>query len=180
MISGAHPEPQGEVIAASAGGVDLTDQPSSVDIALEPPARAAIRAVTQQTRSHVYLNVEGIDAAENPGVVYEIFLNLPQGTDSRTPDDVHFVGHVTFFSARHTPGRGERNHVGGLKHTFEITGLVQQLAARHLWNDDRVRVTFSPLGLLPPPGQQAVRQVEGLAAQPEPRARIGRVSIVRT
>jgi hypothetical protein len=95
-------------------------------------------------------------------------------------DDAHFVGHVTFFSAKHARGPGDHDVAGGLRHTFDITALVQELQARGLWRDDRVRVTFVPLGLLPPPGQEAVPEA---AMEPEeravPTARIGRVSLVR-
>lgn len=138
------PPPGGpQLVAASAGGIDLTGKPSSVDIELPSTARDAVRAAAAAEPSRIYLSVEDVQAKRHPGVVYQVFVNLPQDAPTPGARDSHFVGHVTFFTARHA--------VGGHKQTYDITGLVQEQTARGLWHDDRVKVTFSPLGLLPPP-----------------------------
>ena len=98
------------------------------------------------------LSVEGVQFTGNPGVVYEVHLNLPPDGDPIT-DDTFFVGVIRFFSpGRHDPGQKPDADPAGINHAFDITGLVQTLRAQDSWNAQQTTVTFVPVGLIPPGG----------------------------
>jgi tyrosinase len=175
-----------ELVAATESGLTLGSQPVTTRVPLPLPAQAAFEAASnEEDPSRVLLNIEGIQIDDHPGVVYEIYLNLPEGTDPAEADD-HFVGYVTFFGAKHHPegGEGADEHApAGLKQTYDITPLVDNLKAQGHWTGDSLAVSFVPQGLLPPPegaesGAFAEEAPEEESLE-QPEVRIGRVSIVR-
>jgi tyrosinase len=170
-------EPQ--LLAASEAGIELGPEATTVSVQMPSQSREAVaRAADPSTEDRLRLDVE-VD--EDPGIVYQVYINLPSEQDGEEVKESHFVGHVTFFGAKRLPADSEHDHPGGLRRTFDITPVVQELRERGIWDEEKVDVTFVPLGLLPPPGEQAEEWSAraGLPAGPEPQARIGRVSIVR-
>jgi hypothetical protein len=151
-------------------------------VAVPPESRPALARAADDDAdpSRLRLDVDGVEVDEDPGVVYEVYLNLPGDPAAAEPEESHFVGHVTFFGAKRQPAGAAEGHVhGGVRHTFDITPVVAGLRARGGWNEDQVQVSFVPLGLLPPPGYEPEEATARAAAEPQPTARIGRVSIVR-
>jgi hypothetical protein len=120
--------------------------------------------VNQGIPRRVYLNVEGIRAAHNPGRPYGVYVNLPAGV---TTDAQHYVGNLSFFGIEHTtddrrdhPGGGH----GGLRLVFDITRVYQRLLLDGRWSAGRISVTFVPV-------------VAPVAPIDEGAVRIGRVSV---
>ncbi|WP_189115784.1 tyrosinase family protein [Pilimelia terevasa] len=174
----AAPQPAPTMVAASESGVELGAGTAQVRVPMAAGAGAGLAVgepqVTDGERRHVYLNVEGVQAEKHPGVVYEVYLNMPDGTDPVQADNF-FVGHVTFFGAgKHADADGAHPATGGMTHTFDVTGLVAHLKAAGAWRAEAAQVSFQPLGLTPPPGAAAPA-----AAGPAPghNARIARVSL---
>ena len=118
----------------------------------------------------VYVNVEGVEADQNPGVVYGVYVNLPDDQDPDTADRFQ-VGNLSFFGVE-LASDVERDHRGGpgLRYAFDITELVKRLREEDRWNPEQVTVTFSPLGA--PEDEPAAELTEG-----GPAVKIGRVGI---
>ena len=147
--------PQGppRLIAASEEGVTLSGQRTSVTVPLAAAAQNAMEILAAgDSPGRLTLSVEGVQFTGNPGVVYEVHLNLPPDGDPIT-DDTFFAGVVSFFSpGRHDPGQKPDADPAGINHVFDITGLAQMLRAEDHWDAQQATVTFVPVGLIPPGG----------------------------
>ncbi len=93
---------------------------------------------------HVYLVIKKLRANTYPGVVYQVFLDLPSGRSLKEAD-AHRLGRVNFFEAvTHQEGApGEQEMPRFL--SFEITDVVKGLQANKLLQDKPV-VTIVPAG----------------------------------
>jgi len=187
--AGASPVPAGppELAAATDAAVELTGGVASV--VLSVPASTAdlvtADAVGRRGRT-VYLNVEDIEAERNPGVVYGVYVNLP--SDPSADDRArHHVGNISLFGIE-IMNDPDRAHDGppGMRHTFDVSPLLGELAAAGAWDPDAITVTFEPLGLLPPvdDGGHETADVDAFrGAEPDVPAaaerpvRLGRVSL---
>jgi tyrosinase len=161
-----------ELGGASEESVELRGEAASVRIAV-PGATEPMMASALEGAGRMYLNVEDIEGVDDPGDVYAVYLNLPEGADEAERAR-HHVGNVSFFGLRST-ANPDIVHEGapGLGHTFDVTDVVQALTGELSSGD--LTVTFEPLRLQLPEGAVAEPQ---LASPPEtPPVRIGRVSL---
>jgi hypothetical protein len=119
----------------------------------------------------IQLTVEDIVGSIDPGVVYEIFLDVVPAFGG---DSTHnFVGNITFFGlAMQGDDSGVHAEPPGLRHTFDITPIVEALASNDLWNAAGLSVSFEPVGSGLPDGVQSL--VEPAPVEP---IEIGRVSL---
>ena len=172
-------EPRGErppeLVAASAREVDLKGQPVSVPLNTTAGAVAGLSsdAVAAGAPEGIYLNVEDIEAAENPGVVYGVYLESAAHTRRH-------VGNVSLFGveAMNDPDR-VHDGVPGFRHTFDITGAVASLSDAGEWDPATITVVFEPLKTAPPPGQEPLADLASAELQESTGkpVRIGRVSM---
>jgi tyrosinase len=110
------------------------------------------------------LRLEDVQAASDPGIGYDVYLNLPAGT-APGKSDVSYVGSLNFFAviahvahAAHAASPGARS---ARNFSFDVTEVMQKLdAAGRLAAVSRV--TLVPTGKL----------------QGTPTATIGRVAII--
>jgi tyrosinase len=102
--------------------VQLTPPPSVLGAAPATPQLASSPA------RRVYLTLGGISAAEDDDSTYNVFLDLPDGTNAPGTDDPHYVGTLNFFHAA-----GHDQHSGGGHRTsFNATDTVKGLQAKSL------------------------------------------------
>jgi tyrosinase len=93
------------------------------------------------------------------GVYFEVYVNLPQGTDPPNPDSVNFVGTISAFgnteedSAAGHPGHGSHAMAS---HTFDVSQAVSFIATRE------VTVTLIPVSTEPLP-QRAIARVGAIS-----------------
>jgi hypothetical protein len=189
-------------LIGSAGGqgegemIELGAEPTRVAVELEASAAAAAEAVEAQAAARsagepapdqaeeqrIVLGLDGVQYDENPGVTYEVYLNLPEGQQPDYTSD-YYVGNIGFFGMQ-AGGHGENHEGGGHGHpanlSFDVTDNVRALRARGEWQEGRADVSFFPRGLVPPPSEEAsVAEAEAsaAAATPEPagRPRVERV-----
>ncbi len=156
-----------ELVGATERPVTLTGATAATSVAVSQPTGPAAR--TEESLApppSVYLNVENIEGDANPGLLYGVFVNLPEG-EPPDPDGPHFAGTMSFFGIESTTedddDREEAPH--GLRHVFDITSLAAGLSERGRWDPEHLQVTFSPLG------------VENEAALDVAPVKIGRVSL---
>ncbi len=186
-VGSARAEEEGEMI-------ELGAEPTRVPVALETLATAAIEAVEAQSAAQsagetapsqaeeqrIVLGLDGVQYDENPGVTYEVYLNLPEQQPDYTSD--YYVGNLGFFGME-TGGHGHENQQGGHGHpaniSFDVTDNVRALRAKGEWQEGRAEVSFFARGLIPPPREQAsVAQDEASAAAATPES-VGRPRVER-
>lgn len=169
--------------------IELGAEPTRVAVELAGPADAVTAmagARTEEERGvpegRIVLGLDGVQYDENPGVTYEVYLNLPEGQEPDYRSD-YYVGNVGFFGMG-AHEHGEVHEGGGHGHpanlSFDVTDNVRALRARGEWNEGQADVSFFARGLTPPPGgEESVAEVEAraVATSPEPagRPRIERV-----
>jgi hypothetical protein len=124
------------------------------------------------------LVIEGIQYGR-PGVFYEVYANLPAGTEPK-PKDPHYVGNLAVFGqlANGQPAHG--GHAGpdksiqeDTKLAYDVTELVKRLRGQPGFKGD-LKLDFVPKGLLPPKNRP---QPEALPAVHE--VRFARVKLLK-
>jgi tyrosinase len=170
-------EEQAELVGASDAPVTLVGSPATATVQIDQKAVSALRSQTGAAEpSHIYLSVEDIDGERNPGTVYGVYVNLPEGASPQTAE-AHHAGNVSFFGLERArdPRGDEQAHT--LRVVMEITDLAQQLAAQGEWDGHSVSVTFRPLGLIPPDRPDLAHALPEELSSSDPAVTIGRVSV---
>src|SRR3546814_18028400 len=100
-------------MAISAQPIALGTVPARVTLAPADSAGGIAPLAEQPTDlpedRQLYVVVRDLMAEEPPGVTYNLFLDLPEGTKSSGTDDPHYIGTFGFFGA---VGRSEERRVG--------------------------------------------------------------------
>jgi tyrosinase len=167
------PAPEPAMVGASDESVKLTGDTATVAVAIDARARDAATLEVARKRT-VYLNVENVEADENPGSVYGIYVNLPDDAPQDVVDD-HHVGNISFFGIERAKNPAGDEHGHGLKVTLDITDTVQRLVDEGKWDGENVHVTFRPIRLIAPDSTDELAVVEPTEA--EPPVTVGRVSL---
>jgi hypothetical protein len=154
--------------------IELGAAPITVPIELEDRARDEIArlATADVVENRVALNLEGLQYDQNPGVTYEIYLNLPEGQEPDYQSE-YYVGNIGFFALEPHGHAAEEHGRPTARLSFDITDIVRALQTRREWKEGQPPVTFVMRGLLPPAG----RETAAREAEPGVRARIERVTI---
>jgi tyrosinase len=180
MSTPGEPDDEGaapELVGASDAPLQLVGSPAQVAFQIDAKATAAVLGAAGVTEpSHIYVNVEDIDAEHNPGTVYGVYVNLPEGASAETAEG-HYAGNVSFFGAERARNPRGDEPAHSLRVTLEVTELVHELAATGQWDGDHVNITFRPLGLIPPDRPDLAHALPDTLSSSDPPVTIGRVSI---
>jgi hypothetical protein len=166
------PESPPELIAASERSLELTGSTASVPMTLPTSSRLLAEAAGDE--GAVLVSVDDIEADRDPGLAYAVYLDVPDG-----PEGGHqHIGNVSFFGidAMNDPDRPHEGHAG-FGHTFDATNAVKALKERRIWDPASITVTFEPIRVLPPPGEEMSEEMRAEEAAPVPPVRIGRVGL---
>ena len=170
-------------MVAASNPVELKGTRVSVALNVEPAARPRLgrpagMGLDDAESEPIYLNVEDIDAPHNPGLVYGVYVNAPQGA---TPDErqQYHVGNVSLFGIEAVKDPDRTHAVPGLKHTFNISHVVSRLKAANRWNPATIDVTFEPVVPVqrPAPGMGIAEDMPQLRDAASTPIRIGRISL---
>jgi tyrosinase len=171
------PEGEPEIVGASETPVRLVGAPASVTLQIDQQAHeAALAATGAAAPQRILLSVEDIEAERNPGTVYGIYLNLPDGASADVAES-HHAGNVSFFGVERARNPRGDEHAHGLRVVHDITELAQSLAAQGEWDGRHVDVTFRPLGLIPPDQPELAHALPDDVTDTDPPVTIGRVAI---
>lgn len=155
-------DPRRALASSQERRMELGTEPLRVSLALEPSARARLRQLAAPGGAGaVVLNVEGLQAEASAGLVYELYLDLPEGERSPDPKGVHYVGNLSLF------GRG----AGASSQDYDVTKVARALMARGLWREGELTVTFFPRGLM------RAGSGKPMPSAPGPKARFSRVTL---
>jgi hypothetical protein len=170
-------EPVGppELVAATEEPFTLAGGPVSVPIRVPASTQEAFESAAAPGPRRVLVSVDDIKADVNPGVVYGVYLNLP-GEDGERQK--HHIGNVSLFGIEKMNDLDTR-HEGapGFRHIFDATSVAAELFEEGRWNPTVVRVTFEPIGVLAPPGEEATWDAAETPESEVPPIEIGRVSL---
>jgi tyrosinase len=128
-------------IKLGSGPTRVTLEPLAVKEGGKPLAfHERIRALPKD--KHVYLIVKNLQADAQPGVLYHLYLDLPEGAkdEKLTP---HLVGTVNFFNAVMLGGHGKKGPEPFFQ--FDITDLARSLLSRDLLTATPT-LTIAPAG----------------------------------
>lgn len=171
------PEGEPELVGASETPVRLVGAPASVALQIDQQAHQAALAATGATApQRILLSVEDIEAAQNPGTVYGIYVNLPADASADVAES-HHAGNVSFFGVERARDPRGDEHAHGLRLVHDITELTQSLAAQGEWDGHHVEVTFRPLGLIPQDQPELAHALPDVVTETDPPVTIGRVAI---
>jgi hypothetical protein len=141
------------VATAEKSEVALGNQPVSVKIGLKERAGAAVKRLTGADAADVpahpiVLRLEDVTFDKQPGIYYEVYLNLPAKEEPDVQNG-RFVGNLGFFATHAAGKKGDHKTTGAAKTsaTFDISGVVRELARGKKWDPDQLTVTFVPRGL---------------------------------
>jgi hypothetical protein len=139
LACGSEPPPMraAKVLARSRAVVHLRAEDARVTVPLAPLEQSLSAHLEDlPSEQRIYLVVRGLVAAQQPGVSYSLFLDLP--ADHRpTSEDPHHVGIVHFFAAR-PPGAANAADAESpvnvdtekVFFSFDITATAQALRDR--------------------------------------------------
>jgi len=126
------------LLRAPSTRIALTGSPVHVQLKLsdQPEARKNLLSTIHATPpTHYYLVVKGLEANVQPGVLYHVYLGLPESAAPKA-NDLHKVGIINFFDA--VPIEG--NHTHDVSFTFDITESLAKLKL-----PDEPSVTIAPV-----------------------------------
>jgi restriction endonuclease len=90
--------PQLEPVGVSSVGVTLVGVPASTDLSIDARAASFFLASHGETSpGRVYLQLDDIQGERNPGRLYGVYLNLPDGADPSTAE-AHHAASLSFFA----------------------------------------------------------------------------------
>lgn len=122
-------------VKLGAGAVTVTLAPAAATEATS--LSAALKDLKPEER--VFVVLRDLKATEPPGVLYDLYLDLPQGTHPK-PEDPRIVGTLNFYNS---VGVSAGNP--GFFFSFDITSVAKSLQARNLLSG-RTTITFVPSG----------------------------------
>jgi len=167
-----------QLVGATGDPVRLVGTAEKVTVGIDRKAAESLLAGAAEPQHRAFLDIEDIEAEQNPDVVYGVYVNLP---DHPTQGDLdtHHVGNVSLFGVERArnPRGDEPPH--GLRVSMEITSLLDQLAEEQKWQDgEQLDVTFRPITLEMPAdaAQSLLPEIENTDHAQNP-VTIGRVSI---
>jgi hypothetical protein len=138
------PESKGKIIATAYGPIKLGAD--AVTVTLSPSAAGdrevtnlslALKSLTGDQR--LYLVLRDLQASQPPGVLYDLYVDLPIGPRPGE-NDPHYGGAFDFYNA---VGVAAPNPT--IFSSYDITDVVKALQTRNLLSE-RTTVTIYPLG----------------------------------
>jgi Common central domain of tyrosinase/Polyphenol oxidase middle domain/Protein of unknown function (DUF_B2219) len=174
----------GESVVGGGGEqmIELGAAPKRVPLQLSDQATERVAEAAQAEavplQERIVLNVEGVQYYDqNPGVTYEVYLNLPEDQEPDFQSD-YYVGNIGFFGVgtHHTEEGGHGGHPATA--SFDVTDVVRALRERGEWREGETTVSFVMRGL--EPSEEDPQSAEYLAEQeqgPPGRPRVERVTL---
>lgn len=147
MAEEAGPEHPPEMVGSSEGSVTLAGRTIGASLAVSPPTGPAATARGEGPPAATYLNIENVRGEANPGLLYGVYLNLPEG-EAAEPESDSFVGTISLFGIEGSQLDDEDEEAPhGLHYVFDVSEQVERLRGEDRWDPERLDVTFSPVGV---------------------------------
>jgi tyrosinase len=110
------------------------------------PSEAFAQRLSKVPPEHkVFVVLKGLSSEVQPGVLYDVYLQLPQGTAPKEGGGYR-IGTLSFFDT----GHGDHTAVGAGAEakfvSFDVTALVATLAGKKMLDTRKLNLTFAPVG----------------------------------
>jgi tyrosinase len=151
------------VLATSAGPMGLTDGPVRVPLSFTVKAGTADnvlanRLATLGPERRLYLVLRDFWATAQPGVLYQLYLDLPPDVEPRRGDR-HAVGLLNFYNGVPLADAAVPLARQSSSRSFDITELVRDLEAQGLLSMETT-VTIVPIGVPSPEAKPFISRIE--------------------
>lgn len=176
-----HPGPEmpRQLVGATEEPVRLVGEAVRVPVIVDERAVEALRSDPRADdyQHRVFIDIENIDAVRDPGIVYGVFVNLPDPPTSEDLETYH-AGNVSLFGVERARNPRGDEHPHSLRYSMEITGVLNRLAAEGSWRQGgRLDVTFRPITLEPPPDRPDIASEIATTQHSDTPVTIGRVGL---
>lgn len=150
MPDEANPEHPPEMVGSSEGAIALTGRTTNASLPVSPPSGpVSLAGLAGEEPAATYLNIENVQGKANPGLLYGVYLNLPEG-EAAEPESKSYVGTISLFGVESTQLDDEDEEAHhGLHYVFNISEKVEALRKEGRWDPNSLEVTFSPVGVDP-------------------------------
>lgn len=126
--------------------IELAEQPVRVALVPSPESRVtgslAARLTTLAPARRIYLRLRDLRAEEQPGTLYQLYLDLPAGAVPGNDEPRH-VGSLNFFNAVRLEGTTPEARAVPIDVSLDITDVARTLATKKLLKD-ATSVTIVP------------------------------------
>lgn len=156
LAQAASPGPPLVSLSASTELKALTPNPTTLQIALPPPAKERIAAAAQSA-ARLVLHIDGVQIPSNRGALVKVYLNNPTATAETSTSDPSFVGSMVIVPAV-APGSAQSRP--DVRRNFAFS--VPPQTAALLNNRQNISVTLVPFqgqGIKPAEISVAYRRV---------------------
>lgn len=168
--------PEPKVVGATSEKVTLTGSTAAVPVEVDERAKEEVTEASRRSDPRrLYLNIEDIEGEVNPGSVYGVYVNLPEGAGGEQLE-AHHVTNVSFFGIERARNPREDEHSHSLRVSVDVGHLLSALGEGGEWDGKPIDVTFRPLTLGPGEGQSEEHLREQTPGEHVP-VHIGRVSL---
>jgi hypothetical protein len=140
---------------------ELTVDGAEAVVAVGPLPRRRARGAAGDAPTQFHLELADIEGTVNPGVVYGVYVNLPN-KPTEADLEAHRVGLVSLFGIEHSTS-DRASSPQRLRYVFDITGRVEG-------DGSNVKVVLLPIGGLGP-------RRRGAAAAASPTVRVGTIAV---
>lgn len=147
------------MVGRTDGPTELSVDGASAVVPVGPVPRRRLRAAAGDTPTQFHLELADIEGTANPGVVYGVYVNLPDNPNEADLE-AHRVGLVSLFGIEHSTSERAASP-RPLRYVFDITGRFEG-------DGSNVKVVLLPIGGLAP-------HPRGAAA--EPTVRVGTIAV---
>ncbi len=146
-------EEEPKVVGATSDKVSLTGGEAAIPVEVDERARDEVMEASRESDPRrLYLNIEDIEGESNPGTVYGVYVNLPEGAGEKEAE-AHHVTNVSFFGIERARNPREDEHSHSLRVSVDVGHLLSALGKEGRWDGKPIDVTFRPLSLAPGEGQ---------------------------
>jgi hypothetical protein len=125
-----------KVIAAAAGPIFLSEGLVRVPLVLPSVSEEislAERIGALEPEQHIYVVVRGARAASQPGVLFQLYFDVPEGMKPGPgKDDPRYVGTLNFYDAVARDGSGTQASDQSRSFSFDVTAVLRRLQAQRL------------------------------------------------
>jgi tyrosinase len=164
VMAESTPVSESVAITSQAEGVKLGAESTRVPLKLGPTVSSVTARLTRVERGKkVYVVVSGLATKIQPGVLYDLYLDLPPNPTPQQRDD-HRLGTINFFGVPHAGGHGGKPAHGaaaGNARTryFEVTGKLRALGLSRALAEQPV-LTISPQGQPQADAEPVIAKIE--------------------
>jgi tyrosinase len=165
-----------KVVGAAPQEVTLTGETAAVPVEVDDRAKDEVAEASRNSDPRrLYLNIEDIEGEVDPGTVYGVYVNLPEGANPEERE-AHHVTNVSFFGIERAKNPREDEHSHSLRVSVDVGHVLSALGEEDEWDRKPIDVTFYPLYLAPGEGQ-GDEYLKKEQAEEHPPIRVGRVSL---